>query len=60
VWYDDYMYECDHQLTPIVYGYMHGHMISQLNNHEVMYGGMTKTSNSPEWFCIKCLEDVYL
>jgi hypothetical protein len=54
------MYECDHQLTPIVYGYMHSHMVGQLDNHEVMYGGMIKRSDSPEWFCIKCLEDVYL
>jgi hypothetical protein len=60
VWYDCYMYECDHQLVPIVYGYMHGEMISQLNNHDVMYGGMIKTSTSPEWFCIRCLEDVFL
>jgi len=33
---------------------------SILNNHEVMYGGMKKASDSPEWFCIKCLEDIYL
>ena len=54
------MYECDHQLVPIVYGYMHGDMISQLNNHEVMYGGSRRASDSPDWFCIKCLDEVYL
>ena len=54
------MYECDHELKPIVYGYMYGDMISQINNYDVMYGGMRKTSDSPEWFCIRCLEDIYL
>ena len=54
------MYECDHQLVPIVYGYMHGEMISQLNNHEVMYGGSRRESGSADWFCTRCLEEVYL
>ena len=54
------MYECDHKLIPILYGYMHGEMISQLNNHEVMYGGMRRSSDSADWFCIKCLEEIYL
>jgi hypothetical protein len=53
------MYKCDHQLVPIVYGYMNGEIICQLQNYEVMYGGMIKASDSPEWFCKKCLEDVY-
>ena len=60
VWYDYSMYECDHELKPIVYGYMYGDMISQINNYDVMYGGMRKASDSPEWFCIRCLEDIYL
>jgi hypothetical protein len=60
VWYDYGMYDCDHQLVAIVYGYMHGEMISQLNKHEIMYGGMRKSADSADWFCIRCLEDVFL
>jgi hypothetical protein len=60
VWYDYCMYECDHKLVPIVYGYMYGNIINQVNNNEVIYGGTRKLSGSPDWFCMTCLEDVYL
>ena len=54
------MYECDHQLVPIVYGYMYGEVINQLNNNEIIYGGIKKSTGSSEWFCMKCLEDINL
>jgi len=60
VWYDYYMYECDHKLVPIVYGYMYGNTINQVNNNEVIYGGSRKISGAADWFCMNCLEDVYL
>lgn len=52
------MYECDHQLVPMVYGYMYGEVIDKINSNEVIYGGTRKTSDSADWFCMKCLEDV--
>jgi hypothetical protein len=52
------MYECDHKLVQIVYGYMYGNMIDQLSNNQVIYGGVRKESGSAEWFCINCLEEV--
>jgi hypothetical protein len=39
---------------------MDGKMISQLDNHEVMYGGMIKSSGSADWLCIDCLEEVFI
>ena len=54
------MDECDHKLVPIVYGYMYGDAFSSINNNEVIYGGAKKTSGSPEWFCMKCLEEIYI
>ena len=60
VWYDYCMYECDHKLVPIVYGYMYGNTINQVNNNEVIYGGSRKSSVAADWFCMNCLEEVYL
>lgn len=54
------MYECDHHLIPIVYGYMHGDVINKINNHEIIYGGIRKPAGEADWFCTRCLEDVYL
>ncbi len=54
------MYECDHDLVPIVYGYMYGDNLDNLNNNSVIYGGVRKQSGSPDWFCMNCLEEVYL
>ena len=31
------MYECDHWLIPIVYGYMYGEVIDKVDNNEVVY-----------------------
>lgn len=60
VWYDYFMYDCDHKLVPIVYGYMYGNTINQVNNNEIIYGGSRKSSRAADWFCMNCLEDVYL
>ncbi len=60
LWYDYSMYECDHDLVPIVYGYMYGDNLDNLNNNSVIYGGVRKQSGSPDWFCMNCLEEVYL
>jgi hypothetical protein len=54
------MNECDHKLVPIVYGYMYGHAFASINNNESIYGGEKKTATSPEWFCMRCLEEIYL
>jgi hypothetical protein len=54
------MYECDHHLVPIVYGYMYGDVIDKINNYEIIYGGIKRVSDSADWFCTRCLEDVYL
>lgn len=54
------MYECDHHLVPIVYGYMHGDIIDKINNYEIIYGGIKRSSDSADWFCTRCLEDVYI
>jgi hypothetical protein len=54
------MYECDHQLVPIVYGYIYGEVINSISNYESIYGGSNKTSSSPEWFCTRCLEEIIL
>lgn len=54
------MYECDHQLVPVVYGSIYGDMLDKVGSNEVIYGGSRKTSGSPDWFCIKCLEEIYL
>lgn len=53
------MYECDHHLVPIVYGYMYGDVIDKINNYEIIYGGIKRSNDSAEWFCTRCLEDVY-
>jgi hypothetical protein len=60
VWYYVYMHECDHQLVPIVYGYLYGEILDSINSYESIYGGSTKTSSSPEWFCNRCLEEIIL
>ena len=52
------MYECDHKLVPVVYGYMHGDIMNKINNNEIIYGGIRKSIGAPDWFCINCLEDV--
>jgi hypothetical protein len=54
------MYECDHQLVPIVYGYMYGEVIDKINSNDVIYGGTRKHAGSADWFCNRCLEDIYL
>jgi hypothetical protein len=53
------MYECDHDLKPIIYGYMHGDIINKINNGEIIYGGIRKVMGEADWFCNRCLEDVY-
>lgn len=58
VWYDYYMYECDHKLVPVVYGYMHGEIMDKVNNHEIIYGGFKRAVDSSDWFCMRCLEDI--
>jgi hypothetical protein len=60
VWYDYSMYECDHKLVPIAYGYMYGDVIDSINNNEVIYGGTRKTAGSADWFCMNCLEDIHI
>ena len=54
------MYECDHKLVPIAYGYMYGEIINSINNNEVIYGGTRKAVGSADWFCMNCLEDVFI
>ncbi len=54
------MYECDHKLVPIVYGYMYGEIINSLSNNEVIYGGSRKAAGSADWFCMNCLEEVFI
>lgn len=60
LWYDCLMYECDHWLIPIVYGYMYGEVIDKVNNNEVVYGGARKVAGSADWFCNRCLEEIIL
>jgi hypothetical protein len=54
------MYECDHKLVPIVYGYMYGDKLDTLSNNASIYGGIRKESGSPDWFCMTCLEEIYI
>lgn len=51
--------QCDHNLVPIVYGYMSDDVINKINNHEIIYGGIRRTAGEAEWFCTRCLEDIY-
>lgn len=53
------MNECDHKLVPVVYGYMYGDNLDNINNNQVIYGGTKKSAGSAEWFCMNCLEEVY-
>ena len=39
---------------------MYGEVIDKVDNNEVVYGGSRKAAGSPEWFCNRCLEDIYL
>jgi hypothetical protein len=39
---------------------MYGDVIDKINNHEVIYGGIRKPAGEADWFCTRCLEDVYL
>lgn len=54
------MNNCDHKLVPIVYGYMYGQAFNSISNNEAIYGGSVKKYDSPEWFCMSCLEEIYL
>lgn len=60
MWYYMYMYECNHKLVPVVYGYMYGDKIDSLSNNESIYGGIRKQPGSSDWFCMSCLEEIDL
>ncbi len=54
------MEQCEHKLVPMVYGYLYGSIMEKIHNHEAIYGGYKKDVDSADWFCLNCLEDVYL
>lgn len=51
---------CDHKLIPIVYGYMGHEMMIMVSSGDVIYGNSHKYSGDPEWFCLLCLEEIYI
>lgn len=51
---------CSHKnLRPIVYTFMNRDIIDKIYQNVVIYGGAIKNVDSPDWFCLDCLEELY-
>jgi len=51
---------CNHdRKIPYYYGPMNIEMMEDINNRSLNYGGLRKTPDLPESFCLDCLEDIY-
>ena len=47
---------CGGILTPIVYGYLTGDLLNLSRSGEIIFGGNSKTSDSPNFWCKACME----
>lgn len=52
---------CKHEnMKPYYYGPLYPDIIDQVSLGAMYYGGMNKYSDSPDYFCRSCLDDIYL